>query len=218
MASDKKANGLAWQGDAIDTPARPAASANAGAVRRIAVFCGASAGGRPDYTDAARELGEGLAARNITLVYGGGRAGLMGTVADASLTKGGQVIGVITRLLQSRELAHTGCTELHVVETMHERKMMMATLADAFIALPGGLGTLDELFEILAWAQLGIHAKPVGLLNTRAYYDKLWEFMDHVEEENFLRLNHRAQVLMDADPASMVERLAGVAGSDTAPR
>lgn len=200
--------GRAWVGDASrHAPAR------AGAVRSIAVFCGASAGGRPDYPAAAVELGHTLAARGITLVYGGGRAGLMGTVADASLSKGGQVIGVITRLLQGRELAHTGCSELHVVETMHERKMMMANLADAFIALPGGLGTLDELFEILAWAQLGIHAKPVGLLNTCAYYDKLWAFMDHVESENFLRLNHRTQILVDETPTDLVERLCGVAAS-----
>lgn len=199
----------AWVGDAVQRDA--GRNAGPSAVRRIAVFCGASAGGRPDYTTAAVELGEVLAARGITVVYGGGRAGLMGTVADAALSKGGQVIGVITRLLQNRELAHTGCTELHVVETMHERKMMMANLADAFIALPGGLGTLDELFEILAWAQLGIHQKPVGLLNTCAYYDKLWAFMDHVESENFLRLNHRTEVLVDSGPGDLVERLRGVA-------
>ncbi|HEX2838498.1 MAG TPA: TIGR00730 family Rossman fold protein [Phycisphaerales bacterium] len=198
-----------WQGDAaLHTPQTPHSSRP---VRRIAVFCGASAGGRPDYTEAARELGETLAAQSITVVYGGGRAGLMGTVADAALARGGSVIGVITKLLQSRELAHHGCTELHVVETMHERKMMMATLADAFIALPGGLGTLDELFEILAWAQLGIHAKPVGLLNTCNYYDKLWAFMDHVESENFLRLNHRTQVLVDPHPADLTTRLCTIA-------
>ncbi len=201
-------NGLkdTWVGDAVHGSATRPPSA-----RRIAVFCGASMGGREDYGLAAKELGAVLAARRITVVYGGGRAGLMGTVADAALQNGGQVIGVITRLLQSRELAHTGCTELHVVETMHERKMMMANLADAFIALPGGLGTLDELFEILAWAQLGIHAKPVGLLNTCAYYDKLWEFMDHVENENFLRLNHRTQILVDEGPGELVERLSGAA-------
>lgn len=177
-------------------------------IRRVCVFCGASNGRRPEYPQAAAQLGRELARRNITVVYGGGRAGLMGTVADAALESGGQVIGVITRLLQNRELAHMGATELHVVDTMHERKMMMATLADAFVALPGGLGTLDELFEILAWAQLGIHSKPVGLLNTCNFYDKLWEFVDHVDSENFLRLNHRTDVIFEADATQMIERLA----------
>jgi uncharacterized protein (TIGR00730 family) len=177
-------------------------------IRRVCVFCGASNGKRPEYPDAAKLLGAELARRNITVVYGGGRAGLMGTVADAALDNGGQVIGVITKLLQDRELAHTGNTELHVVDTMHQRKMMMATLADAFVALPGGLGTLDELFEILAWAQLGIHSKPVGLLNTCNFYDKLWEFVDHVDQENFLRLNHRTDVIFEADVTTMIDRLA----------
>jgi hypothetical protein len=180
---------------------------NSNPPRRIAVFCGASDGAHAEYPHAAKEIGALLARHGIGLVYGGGRMGLMGAVADACLDGGGQVVGVITRLLQGRELAHTGCTELHIVETMHERKMMMATLADAFISLPGGLGTLDEMFEILAWAQLGIHAKPVGLLNTRGYYDTLWAFLDHMEREHFLRLNHRAEVLVDADPGSLVRRL-----------
>jgi uncharacterized protein (TIGR00730 family) len=131
----------------------------------------------------------------------------MGAVADAALAGGGQVIGVITRLLESRELAHTGITELRVVETMHERKMMMADLSDAFIALPGGLGTLDETFEILAWAQLGIHSKPVGLLNTAGYYDPLMVFLDQVERESFLRLNHRTEVVFEASVDKMLDRL-----------
>lgn len=177
-------------------------------LRRVAVFCGASNGAHPDYVTATKHLGQELARRNITVVYGGGRAGLMGCVADAALAEGGQVIGVITKLLQSRELAHTGNTELHVVETMHERKMMMATLADAFIALPGGLGTLDELFEILAWAQLGIHTKPVGLLNTRGFYDSLWKFMDHVDREGFLRLNHRTDIVVEPSVPAILDRLA----------
>jgi len=133
----------------------------------------------------------------------------MGTVADAALGAGGQVIGVITKLLEGRELGHTGITALHVVETMHERKMMMANLADAFVALPGGLGTLDEMFEILAWAQLGIHSKPVGLLNTAGYYDSLMTFLDHVERESFLRLNHRTEVIFDADVPRLLSRLSG---------
>ncbi|HYF13871.1 MAG TPA: TIGR00730 family Rossman fold protein [Phycisphaerales bacterium] len=188
------------------TPSR-AADAPAAPLRRVCVFCGASAGARPEYARDAALLGRAIADHGATLVYGGGRAGLMGTVADAALDNGGKVVGVITKLLQSRELAHTGNTELHVVETMHERKMMMATLADAFIALPGGLGTLDELFEILAWAQLGIHAKPVGLLNTAGYYDRLWSFLDHVEQEHFLRLNHRTSVVMEPSPTALLSRL-----------
>jgi uncharacterized protein (TIGR00730 family) len=177
-------------------------------IRRVCVFCGASTGRRPEYIAAAQELGRQLAERDIILVYGGGRAGLMGTIADAALASGGQVIGVITKLLQDRELAHTGATDLHVVDTMHQRKMMMATLADAFVALPGGLGTLDEIFEILAWAQLGIHNKPMGLLNTCHFYDKLWEFIDQIDQENFLRLNHRADIIFEADVTRMVDRLA----------
>lgn len=177
---------------------------------RICVFCGASAGARPEYAAAANELGSLLADKRITLIYGGGRAGLMGTVADAALANGGQVIGVITRLLQNRELQHTGVTSLHVVETMHERKMMMANLADAFIALPGGLGTLDELFEILAWAQLGIHRKPVALLNTLGFYDSLAGFLDHVERESFLRLNHRTTLLSAESPGVIINKLAGM--------
>jgi uncharacterized protein (TIGR00730 family) len=177
-------------------------------ISRLCVFCGASAGARPEYEADARRLGAQLAQRRITLIYGGGRAGLMGAVADSSLEHGGQVVGVITRLLQNRELEHKGVTSLHIVETMHERKMMMANLADAFIALPGGLGTLDELFEILAWAQLGIHAKPVGLLNTHGYYDTLMEFLDLVERESFLRLNHRTAIVLNPDPLTIVDHLA----------
>lgn len=179
-------------------------------IKSIAVFCGASHGGRPDYAGQAFSLGQLLAQRGITLVYGGGRAGLMGAVADGALAGDGKVVGVITRLLEDRELGHTGITDLRVVETMHERKMMMAELADAFIALPGGLGTLDEMFEILAWAQLGIHAKPVGLLNTAGYYDSLMTFLDHVEQEKFLRLNHRTAVVFDAAIEPLLDRLTTV--------
>ncbi len=147
-------------------------------ISRVCVFCGASDGARPEFRSAAVALGKALAAEGITLIYGGGRAGLMGAVADGCLLSGGKVIGVITKLLEGRELGHSGITSLHVVDTMHERKMMMANLADAFISLPGGLGTLDEMFEILAWAQLGIHDKPVGLLNTCNYYDGVMQFLD----------------------------------------
>lgn len=176
--------------------------------KRVCVFCGAATGARPDYVAGAFAVGKLLAERGITLVYGGGRAGLMGAVADACLGAGGRVVGVITKLLEGRELAHTGVSELFVVETMHERKMMMANLSDAFISLPGGLGTLDELFEILAWAQLGIHAKPVGLLNSAGYYDGLMQFLDHVERERFLRLNHRTEILCDPDATQLLERMA----------
>lgn len=179
-------------------------------IRSVAVFCGASHGGRPEYTATAFDLGKAIAARGMTLVYGGGRAGLMGAVADAALAGGGRVVGVITKLLEGRELGHTGIQELRVVETMHERKMMMAEMADAFVSLPGGLGTLDEMFEILAWAQLGIHAKPVGLLNTAGYYDALMAFLDHVEREKFLRLNHRTEIVFEREVGVMLDRLAAV--------
>lgn len=177
-------------------------------IRRLCVFCGASHGGRAEYTTAAFELGRGLADRGITLIYGGGRAGLMGAVADAAIGAGGSVVGVITRLLETRELGHGGITELHVVETMHERKMKMATMADAFIAMPGGLGTLDELFEILAWAQLGIHSKPVGLLNTAGFFDSLMTFLDHADGEGFVRLNHRTEMVVERAVPALLERLA----------
>ena len=177
-------------------------------IRRLCVFCGASHGGRAEYTTAAFELGRGLADRGITLIYGGGRAGLMGAVADAAIGAGGSVVGVITTLLETRELGHGGITELHVVETMHERKMKMATMADAFIAMPGGLGTLDELFEILAWAQLGIHSKPVGLLNTAGFFDSLMTFLDHADGEGFVRLNHRTEMVVERAVPALLERLA----------
>lgn len=177
-------------------------------IKRVCVFCGASHGGKQEYTAGAFDVGRSLAARNIGLVYGGGRAGLMGAVADSCLGAGGHVTGVITKLLEGKELGHTGIQELHVVETMHDRKMMMATMSDAFIALPGGLGTLDEMFEILAWVQLGIHAKPVGVLNTGGFYDSLFQFLDHVEDEQFLRLNHRASIIVETDAARLLDRLA----------
>ncbi|MDX2133121.1 MAG: TIGR00730 family Rossman fold protein [Planctomycetota bacterium] len=179
-------------------------------IAAIAVFCGASHGARHEYTAQAFNLGRAIASRGLTLVYGGGRAGLMGAVADASLGAGGRVIGVITELLKGRELGHTGIHDLKVVPTMHERKMLMADMADAFVALPGGLGTLDELFEILAWAQLGIHTKPVGILNVEGYYDELMAFLDHVERENFLRLNHRTEVVFERDVDALLDRLAHV--------
>ena len=156
-------------------------------MKRVCVFAGSSAGNRPEYLAAAEALGGALAAREIALVYGGARVGLMGTVANAVLAAGGQVTGVIPRALVDKEVAHDGLTDLRVVTTMHERKALMAELADGFIALPGGWGTLDEMFEILTWAQLGIHQKPCGLLNVLGYFDQLLAFLDHAVQQGFVR-------------------------------
>ena len=160
-------------------------------MRRLCVFCGSSAGGRPAYAEAAREFGVLLARQGLGLVYGGGHVGLMGVLADAVLGGGGEVIGVIPQALVDRELAHPGLTELRVVGTMHQRKALMADLADGFAALPGGYGTGDELFEILTWAQLGLHSKPIGLLNTAGFFDPLLAWLDHAVQERFIRPQHR---------------------------
>lgn len=164
-------------------------------LKRICVFCGSSDGARPVYVAAARELGAAMAARGIGLVYGGARVGLMGAIADAVLAGGGEAVGVIPQALVSREVAHTGLTALHVVESMHERKAMMASLSDAFVALPGGCGTLEELFEVLTWAQLGLHDKPCALYDVAGYYRPLLLHLDHAMTEAFLRPEHRAMVL-----------------------
>jgi hypothetical protein len=176
-------------------------------VRRLCVFCGSAAGVRPEYARAARALGERLARGGVELVWGGGNVGLMGVVVDAALAAGGRAIGVIPEALAARELAHTTCSELHVVGTMHARKALMADLSDAFVALPGGLGTLDELFEALTWAQLGIHAKPIGLLDVAGYWGPLLAFVDHAQREGFVRARHRDLLLVDDDPARLLERL-----------
>ncbi len=176
-------------------------------ISRLCVFCGSKHGVRPEYADAARELGALLAEEGIALVYGGGRVGLMGVVADAVLERGGDVIGVIPQALDTKELAHDGLTEMHVVNTMHERKALMADLADGFISLPGGLGTCDESFEILTWAQLGIHAKPCGLLNIAGYFDHLIAFIDHAVEQQFIKPEHRALTLVERDPRALLERM-----------
>jgi uncharacterized protein (TIGR00730 family) len=167
-------------------------------MRRVCVFAGSTPGARAEFGMAAATLGRALAARGMGLVYGGARAGLMGILADATLQGGGEAIGVIPRALVAREVAHAGLTALHVVGTMHERKALMADLADAFIALPGGLGTLDELFEILTWAQLGLHRKPCGLLNVQRYFGPLLAFVDHSIEEGFVRRESR-RLLVVAD-------------------
>jgi uncharacterized protein (TIGR00730 family) len=177
-------------------------------MKRICVFCGSSAGREPVYRDAARKLGATLARRGLGLVYGGGSVGLMGAVADAALEAGGEVVGVIPRALQLRELAHGKLTSLHVVSSMHERKAKMAELADAFVALPGGMGTLEEFAEVLTWAQLGLHARPCGLLDVGGYWAPLVAFFDHATEEGFLRAEHRALVLVADDPDALLDRFA----------
>jgi hypothetical protein len=178
-------------------------------VKRVCVFCGSGKGARPAYEAAARQTGRLLAQRGLTLVYGGGNIGLMGAVADAALDAGGAVIGVIPEALVAWEVAHGGLTELRVVGSMHERKQTMADLSDAFVALPGGFGTFEELCEILTWAQLGLHAKPIGLLNVEGFYDPLLALFDHATRERFLRPEHRALVLTDDDPARLLGTLAG---------
>src|SRR5512143_1798350 len=175
-------------------------------MKRICVFCGSSAGTNPLYLDAARRTGRTLARRGIGLVYGGGGVGLMAAVADAALEAGGEVVGVIPRALQLRELAHDGLTTLHVVGSMHERKAKMAELAHAFIALPGGMGTLEEFSEILTWAQLGLHAKPCGLLDVAGYYRPLVGFFDQAVAQGFVRPEHRSLVLVGDDPDALVDR------------
>ncbi len=187
---------------------RFAESGDSMALRRVCVFCGSSAGIDPDYRAAATVLGRLLAARGIGLVFGGGHVGLMGAVADAVLAAGGEAVGVIPRGLQRRELGHEGLTELRVVESMHERKAQMAELADGFLALPGGMGTLEEAAEALTWAQLGIHGKPVGLLDVRGYWQPLVRFLDHAVAEGFLRPEHRRLCLVERDPAALLDLLA----------
>lgn len=176
-------------------------------MQRVCIFCGSAVGARPVYAEAARQMGALLAQRGLGLVYGGGSVGLMGVVADAALAAGGEVIGVIPEFLFKREIEHRGASEMRVVGTMHERKTIMADLADSFVALPGGYGTLDELCEILTWAQLGLHRKPVGLLNVAGYFDSFLTFLDHTTTEGFVQSNYRALVLDDTDPAHLLDRL-----------
>jgi uncharacterized protein (TIGR00730 family) len=177
-------------------------------MKRVCVFCGSSPGARAGYADAATALGRALARRGIGLVTGGGRVGLMGVVADAALAAGGEVIGVIPEALLEWEVAHEGLTELRVVASMHERKAAMADLSDAFAALPGGFGTLEEFCEVLTWSQLGLHAKPCGLVNVAGYYDPFLAMLDHAVTERFLRREHRALVLADEAPDSLLDQLA----------
>lgn len=174
-------------------------------MKRICVFCGSRTGALPEYQAVAQAVGVALAQRQITLVYGGGNVGLMGILADAVLRHGGTAIGVIPRALVHREVAHTQLSELCVVGSMHERKQQMADLSDGFIALPGGIGTLEEFTEIFTWAQLGLHLKPCGLLNVAGYYDRLIEFLDHTVAEGFLAAEHRSMLLVAHEPEHLLE-------------
>lgn len=178
------------------------------AAKRLCVFLGSSPGRLPGYGEAAIRFGTLLAARGIGLVYGGGTIGLMGTIADAVCAGGGEVIGVIPEALRAREHDHRGITELHVVQTMHERKAMMAKLADGFVALPGGIGTFEELFEVWTWAQLGYHDKPCGLLDVAGFYTPMSRFIDHVVAEGFLQPAARAMLLIEREPEALLDRIA----------
>ncbi|HEY3239523.1 MAG TPA: TIGR00730 family Rossman fold protein, partial [Acidimicrobiia bacterium] len=176
-------------------------------MRRVCVFCGSSPGERASYTEAARDMGRTLAAQGIGLVYGGGRVGLMGVLADAALEAGGEVIGVIPEHMTSREIAHYALSDLRVVSSMHERKALMYELADGFVALPGGLGTLEELFEILTWCQLGLQVKPSGLLDVDGYFSRLVEFLDHVTSEGFIKEVHRRLVVVEERPDRLLDEM-----------
>ena len=175
-------------------------------MRRVCVYCGSSSGVLPEYSAAARELAGVLVRHELELVYGGADKGIMGVLADAMLEHGGKVHGVIPKMLTDKEIAHQGLTELHVVASMHQRKTMMAALSDGFIALPGGYGTLEEIIEIITWGQLRFHDKPCGLLNVNGYFDHLLAFLDHANQEGFLRRENRDMLLVDSDPAGIVRQ------------
>ena len=175
-------------------------------IRRLAVFCGSNPGVRSDYVEAARSLGRLLVQRGIGVVYGGSNVGLMAALADAMQDELGDIIGVIPRMLVEREVANTALSDLRIVDSMHQRKAMMVELADGFIALPGGIGTLEEFFETWTWAQLGMHAKPCGLLNVAGYFDPLLQFLDHAVAERFVRDVHRSMVVVESDPVALLAR------------
>jgi len=176
-------------------------------MKRLCVFCGSSHGSRPEYAAAAKDLVRALARRGLGLVFGGGGIGLMDVIANAALELGVEIIGVIPEALVAKELAHRGVADMRIVSSMHDRKAVMAGLSDAFVALPGGFGTLEELFEVLTWSQLGLHRKPSGLLNVAGYFDPLLAFFDHALAEKFLRPKHRALVVVDADPDRLLDGL-----------
>ncbi len=183
----------------------------------VAVYCGSRFGDSPAFAEAARHLGQLIGQRRATLVYGGGRVGLMGAVADAVMASGGQVVGVIPQALMDREVGHAGLTELHVVQTMHERKRLMAERADAFISLPGGIGTLEELYEVWSWQQLGYHDKPVALLNVDGYYDALLEFTRVTRARGFISQMQFDALMVDTDAARLLDRVQRAAATATAP-
>ncbi|MDF1860099.1 MAG: TIGR00730 family Rossman fold protein [Verrucomicrobiales bacterium] len=177
------------------------------ALQSICIYCGSSSGSHPEYRETALSLGRFLAREGIRVVYGGGNVGLMGAVADGALNAGGEVIGVIPEALKEKELAHIGLTELHAVSSMHERKTMMAELSDAFIALPGGIGTLEEIFEVYTWTQLGFHEKPCAFLNVAGYFDPLLEFLDRMVEHRFLKKEHLDCLLTGSDYRALINRI-----------
>ncbi|MCG8421304.1 MAG: TIGR00730 family Rossman fold protein [Proteobacteria bacterium] len=172
---------------------------------RICVFCGSSPGSRPDYLEAAKQVGHALVSRGLELVYGGANVGLMGALADAVLEQGGRVTGIIPEALVTKEVAHPGLTELRIVQSMHQRKAQMEELSAGFIALPGGFGTLEEIFEVLTWAQLGIHPKPCGLLNIAGYYDHLLAFLAHSTSQRFVSQAHAGMLLVEGDPDALLD-------------
>lgn len=176
-------------------------------MKSLCVYCGSSVGASPVYADAARSLARVMVDDNIALVYGGGNVGLMGVIADEVMRLGGEATGVIPKALMDKEVGHSGLTRLHIVKDMHERKAMMAELSDGFIAMPGGIGTLEELFEVFTWSQLGLHDKPIGLLNVDGFYDGLITFLEHVVDQRFLKPEQASLLVHDADAATLVERL-----------
>jgi uncharacterized protein (TIGR00730 family) len=176
-------------------------------VRRVCVFCGSSPGARPAYAEATVEVGRLLADDGVGVVYGGGHVGLMGVLADTAMARGGEVIGVMPQALVDREIAHDAISELRVVGSMHERKALMAELSDAFVALPGGLGTLEELFEVYTWSQLGLHDKPCGLLDVDGYFAGIVDFLDHAVRERFVREQHRDMLVVERHPGALIDRL-----------
>jgi len=178
-------------------------------VQRICVYCGSSPGERPVYAEAARALAGELASRGVDAVYGGSCKGIMGVLADALLAAGGKVYGVMPHSLVRKEVGHAGLTELHMTETMHERKGLMADMADGFIAMPGGFGTLEEIIEILTWGQLGFHDKPCGLLNVDGYFDRLLAYLRHAEQEGFVKSAHLEMLMVESEPAALLDRFTG---------
>jgi len=186
-------------------------------MKSLCVYCGSNPGARPAYTEIARELGQAMASQGIRLVYGGAKVGLMGSIADAVLAAGGEAIGVIPGALVELEVAHQGLTELHVVKSMHERKTLMAELSEGFIAMPGGIGTFEELFEIWTWAHLGLHKHPIGLLNVEGYYDHLLRFLEHAQGEGYLKAAPAQLLLVHSEVDGLMEKMRSYIPPDIAP-